>query len=102
MSLSCALRAHPAPRSHSVIHFDSHLGTCTRPLLDRAPTEFAPTDTSRPRRMPDSPWLPGEDMPVGHGSYFYYAGEEGLLAPDNANIVRSAPTPPFKLTRSVC
>ncbi|KAI0718552.1 agmatinase [Cerioporus squamosus] len=52
----------------SVIHFDSHL------------------DTSRPRQIPDSPWLPGEEQPVGHGSYFYYAYKEGLLAADNANI----------------
>ena len=35
----------------------------------------------------DSPWLPGEEMPVGHGSYFYYAHKEGLLAENNANIV---------------
>ncbi len=35
----------------------------------------------------DSPWLPGEEQPVGHGSYFYYAHKEGLLAADNANIV---------------
>ncbi|KAI0753258.1 Arginase/deacetylase [Daedaleopsis nitida] len=59
----------------SVIHFDSHL------------------DTSRPRKQPDSPWLPGEEMPVGHGSYFYFAHQEGLLAPNNANIhvgIRSA------------
>ncbi|TBU59851.1 Arginase/deacetylase [Dichomitus squalens] len=52
----------------SVIHFDSHL------------------DTSRPRKLVGGPWLPDEVVPVGHGSYFYYAHKEGLLAPDNANI----------------
>lgn len=35
----------------------------------------------------DSPWLPGEEVPVSHGSYFWYAHKEGLLAPNNANIV---------------
>ena len=35
----------------------------------------------------NSPWYPGEEQPVTHGSYFYYAYKEGLLAPDNANIV---------------
>ncbi len=53
----------------SVIHFDSHL------------------DTWKPKPMADSPWLPGEEIPVSHGSYFYYAHKEGLLAPNNANIV---------------
>ena len=35
----------------------------------------------------NSPWYPGEEQPVTHGSYFYYAWKEGLLAPNNANIV---------------
>ncbi|KAL4253947.1 arginase family protein [Abortiporus biennis] len=52
----------------SVIHFDSHI------------------DTWKPRSMDDSPWLPGEEIPVTHGSYFYYAYQEGLLAPNNSNI----------------
>ncbi|KAI0806924.1 agmatinase [Fomes fomentarius] len=52
----------------SVIHFDSHL------------------DTWKPKQMPDSPWLPGEEIPVSHGSYFWYAHKEGLLAPNNSNI----------------
>ncbi|KAK7689088.1 hypothetical protein QCA50_007779 [Cerrena zonata] len=52
----------------SVIHFDSHL------------------DTWKPRPAEDSPWLPGEEMPVSHGNYFYYAHKEGLLGPDNSNI----------------
>ncbi|KAL6307975.1 Arginase/deacetylase [Sparassis latifolia] len=52
----------------SVIHFDSHI------------------DTWKPRPIEGSPWLPGEEMPVNHGSYFWYAHNESLLAPDNANI----------------
>ncbi|KZT18034.1 Arginase/deacetylase [Neolentinus lepideus HHB14362 ss-1] len=58
----------------SVIHFDSHL------------------DTRKPSTA-SGPWLPGEEIPVTHGSYFYYAHKEGLLAPNNANIhvgIRSA------------
>ncbi|TFK53432.1 Arginase/deacetylase [Heliocybe sulcata] len=58
----------------SVIHFDSHL------------------DTGNPNKRP-GPWLPGEEVPVTHGTYFYYAHEEGLLAPNNSNIhvgIRSA------------
>ncbi|EPQ54906.1 Arginase/deacetylase [Gloeophyllum trabeum ATCC 11539] len=51
----------------SVIHFDSHL------------------DTWKPNFM-SGPWLPGEEIPVTHGSYFYYAYKEGLLAPNNSNI----------------
>jgi len=52
----------------SVIHFDSHL------------------DTWKPREMPDGPWLPGEEMPVSHGNYFWYAHKEGLLGLNNSNI----------------
>jgi len=52
----------------SVIHFDSHL------------------DTWKPKQMEDGPWLPGEEIPVSHGSYFWYAANEGLLAPNNSNI----------------
>jgi len=52
----------------SVIHFDSHI------------------DTKKPGSMPNSPWYPGEEIPVSHGSYFWYAHNEGLLAPDNKNI----------------
>lgn len=52
----------------SVIHFDSHL------------------DTWKPREMPDGPWLPGEEMPVSHGNYFWYAHKEGLLGLNNTNI----------------
>jgi len=52
----------------SVIHFDSHL------------------DTWKPNPQTDGPWLPDEEIPVSHGSYFYYAYKEGLLAPHNANI----------------
>ena len=55
----------------SVIHFDSHL------------------DTWKPKPMPGGPWLPDEEIPVSHGSYFWYAYEEGLLAPNNGNIVGS-------------
>jgi hypothetical protein len=33
------------------------------------------------------PWLPGEEIPVNHGSYFWYAAKEGLLTPNQANIV---------------
>ena len=28
-----------------------------------------------------------QEIPVSHGSYFYYAWQEGLLAPNNSNIV---------------
>ncbi|KIJ36279.1 hypothetical protein M422DRAFT_179696, partial [Sphaerobolus stellatus SS14] len=42
----------------SVIHFDSHL------------------DTWKPD---NGPWLPDEDPPVTHGSYFWYAAQEGLM-----------------------
>ncbi|KAI9056927.1 Arginase/deacetylase [Trametes sanguinea] len=52
----------------SVIHFDSHL------------------DTWKPKQTTGGPWLPDEEIPVSHGSYFWYAYKEGLLAPDNANI----------------
>ncbi|KAH8102945.1 agmatinase [Cristinia sonorae] len=52
----------------SVIHFDSHI------------------DTWKPTPIPGGPWLPDEEIPVSHGSYFYYAHKEGLLAPNNANI----------------
>ncbi|PCH38435.1 agmatinase [Wolfiporia cocos MD-104 SS10] len=53
----------------SVIHFDSHLDT------------WKPTAWGG-----DSPWLPGEEIPVTHGSYFWYAHNEGLLAANNSNI----------------
>ncbi|KAH9890635.1 Arginase/deacetylase [Cubamyces lactineus] len=52
----------------SVIHFDSHL------------------DTWKPKQTTGGPWLPDEEIPVSHGSYFWYAYKEGLLAPNNANI----------------
>ncbi|TCD70577.1 hypothetical protein EIP91_002607 [Steccherinum ochraceum] len=52
----------------SVIHFDSHL------------------DTWKPLPKSDGPWLPDEEVPVSHGSYFYYAYKEGLLAANNSNI----------------
>ncbi|KDQ51550.1 hypothetical protein JAAARDRAFT_163488 [Jaapia argillacea MUCL 33604] len=51
----------------SVIHFDSHL------------------DTWKPKAM-SGPWLPDEEIPVTHGSYFWYAHNEGLLAPNTSNI----------------
>ncbi|KAI0729345.1 Arginase/deacetylase [Fomitopsis betulina] len=54
----------------SVIHFDSHLDTKNPSLMGQ----------------PNGPWEPGEEIPVSHGSYFYYAHKEGLLAPDNKNI----------------
>ncbi|OSX64827.1 hypothetical protein POSPLADRAFT_1134059 [Postia placenta MAD-698-R-SB12] len=56
----------------SVIHFDSHL------------------DTWKPRA-----WISSachliqhrsQEIPVTHGSYFWYAHNEGLLAPNNSNI----------------
>ncbi|KZV94516.1 Arginase/deacetylase [Exidia glandulosa HHB12029] len=52
----------------SVIHFDSHL------------------DTWKPHNVSGGPWLPDEEIPVSHGSYFWYAAQEGLLAPNQANI----------------
>jgi len=53
----------------SVIHFDSHI------------------DTWKPRQpMEGGPWFPGEEVPVTHGSYFWYAHQEGLLAPNHSNI----------------
>lgn len=35
--------------------------------------------------LQDGPW--SGSMPVSHGNYFYYAYKEGLLAPNNSNIV---------------
>ena len=32
-----------------------------------------------------------QEIPVSHGSYFYYAWQEGLLAPNNSNIVSHYP-----------
>ncbi|TFK48846.1 Arginase/deacetylase [Heliocybe sulcata] len=59
----------------SVIHFDSHL------------------DTWKPRSIgltqaQSGPKLPDEEIPgaINHGSYFYWAYKEGLLAPNNSNI----------------
>ncbi|KAF8524053.1 Arginase/deacetylase [Hysterangium stoloniferum] len=49
----------------SVIHFDSHL------------------DTWAPTRMEGGPWLPDEEIPVTHGSYFWYAYNEGLMVNDS-------------------
>ncbi|KAF8578771.1 Arginase/deacetylase [Ramaria rubella] len=51
----------------SVIHFDSHI------------------DTWRPVRLDPEPRLPGERIPVNHGTYFWFAHREGLLA-NNTNI----------------
>lgn len=35
-----------------------------------------------------------QEIPVNHGSYFWYAAQEGLLAPNQTNIVRpSLPLP---------
>ncbi|EIN09870.1 agmatinase [Punctularia strigosozonata HHB-11173 SS5] len=52
----------------SVIHFDSHL------------------DTRKPTKLPGGPWLPDEEVPITHGSYFWYASQEGLLAANHSNI----------------
>ncbi len=41
--------------------------------------------------------MPGEEIPVTHGSYFWYAHEEGLLASDNANIVSPLSCPPLRI-----
>ncbi|CDO68871.1 hypothetical protein BN946_scf185000.g14 [Trametes cinnabarina] len=43
-------------------------------------------DTWKPKQTTGGPWLPDEEIPVSHGSYFWYAYKEGLLAPNNANI----------------
>jgi len=51
----------------SVIHFDSHI------------------DTWQPKAW-KGPWGPDDEIPVNHGSYFWYAHKEGLLAANNSNI----------------
>jgi agmatinase len=43
-------------------------------------------DTWSPKNR-TGPWLPDEEIPVTHGSYFWYAAKEGLLATNQANIV---------------
>ncbi|KIJ36541.1 hypothetical protein M422DRAFT_179332 [Sphaerobolus stellatus SS14] len=48
----------------TIIHFDSHV------------------DTWRPGRFDTGPRLPGEDIPVNHATYFWFAHKEGLLAND--------------------
>jgi agmatinase len=48
-------------------------------------------------RTQTGPWLPDEEIPVTHGSYFWYAAKEGLLAPHQANVVRRP-----SLLSSVC
>ncbi|KAH9938305.1 Arginase/deacetylase [Fomitopsis serialis] len=69
----------------SVIHFDSHIGGV--PLhFGYIPPLKSCEQIQEPRSMPNSPWYPGEEIPVSHGSYFWYAHNEGLLAPDNKNI----------------
>ncbi|KAF8510625.1 agmatinase [Gautieria morchelliformis] len=58
----------------SVVHFDSHL------------------DTWKPKRLEGGPWLPDEEIPVTHGSYFWYAHQEGLMTNDsNIHIGIRAP-----------
>jgi len=52
----------------SVIHFDSHI------------------DTWKPRSWEGTPYPDGEEIPVNHGSYFWYAAQEGLLASNHSNI----------------
>ncbi|OCH90617.1 Arginase/deacetylase [Obba rivulosa] len=52
----------------SVIHFDSHI------------------DTWKPQRMEDSPWEPGQEIPLSHDNYLWHAYKEGLLASNNTNI----------------
>jgi agmatinase len=60
----------------SVIHFDSHI------------------DTWGPRNKTTD-----EDVSINHGSYFWHAAREGLLAPNQANIVSpSALLPDLRLT----
>ncbi|KZO93892.1 Arginase/deacetylase [Calocera viscosa TUFC12733] len=61
----------------SVIHFDSHIDSKHGPYKK---------DTWKPGTYENGPWLPGEEVPVTHGSYFWYAAQEGLLAPNNSNI----------------
>ncbi|KAI0472868.1 Arginase/deacetylase [Xylariaceae sp. FL0804] len=53
----------------SVIHFDSHLDTCTS---DR--------QAGRPKVFGGSP---SEVASINHGTYFYHAAQEGLLANDS-------------------
>ena len=109
----------------SVIHFDSHLGRhsavlflSTSLIVIRRRHMETPGSSKSPVRsilmrirlqyheyvQADGPWLPDEEIPVSHGSYFYYAAKEGLLAPNNANIVsrvHSRASSPFSVLRSM-
>ncbi|KAH9915809.1 agmatinase [Epithele typhae] len=62
--------------------------TITLPLLRGVAAVYGPhLDTWKPRPSKGGPWLPDEEIPVSHGSYFWYAFNEGLLAPNNSNIL---------------
>ncbi|KAL8705098.1 MAG: hypothetical protein Q9201_001781 [Fulgogasparrea decipioides] len=69
----------------SVIHFDSHLSVAPSPSSlpflpkNRGANNHSPSDTWRPKVFGGAPT---SQAAVNHGTYFYHAHEEGLLAND--------------------
>ncbi|KAI4866752.1 Arginase/deacetylase [Hypoxylon rubiginosum] len=59
----------------TVIHFDSHLDTCKSKPTDNV----LHPQTGRPKVFGGSP---SEVASINHGTYFYHAAQEGLLAND--------------------
>ncbi|TFY61649.1 hypothetical protein EVJ58_g4383 [Rhodofomes roseus] len=66
----------------SVIHFDSHIDTKKPGSMPLASGRGKYRLISRAGTFLQEP----KEIPVSHGSYFWYAHNEGLLAPDNKNI----------------
>lgn len=65
----------------SVIHFDSHLDTCKPFGASPASLNLILTiNTGKPKVFGGSP---SEVASINHGTYFYHASQEGLLANDS-------------------
>lgn len=65
----------------SVIHFDSHLDTCKPFSASPASLRLILTiSTGKPKVFGGSP---SEVASINHGTYFYHASQEGLLANDS-------------------